>query len=68
MRQALDSLEASASDFDAMTIGTVAAGCALGYLDFRFADRKWRDGRPKLAAWFESTMKRPSFQQTIPKG
>jgi glutathione S-transferase len=49
-----------------MTIGTVAAGCALGYLDFRYADRAWRNGRPKLAAWFETVGKRPSFQQTMP--
>lgn len=66
--QALDFLEQNAADLDAMTIGSVAAGCALGYLDFRYADRKWRDGRPKLAAWWEQAGRRPSFEKTAPKG
>ena len=66
--QALDFLEANAPDLDAMTIGSVGAGCALGYLDFRFGDRQWRNGRPGIAAWFETMSKRPSFQNTVPKG
>jgi glutathione S-transferase len=66
--QALDVLEASVAELDGMTIGTVNAGCALGYLDFRFGDRAWRAGRPRLAAFFESMMKRRSFQETVPKG
>ena len=32
---------AGASDVD---LGQIAVGCALGYLDFRFADMDWRDG------------------------
>ena len=34
-----------------LTIGHVAIGVALGYLDFRFDELHWRDGRPRLAAW-----------------
>ena len=64
--QALDFLEANARDLEGLTIGTVSVGCALGYLDFRFADRRWREGRPKLAAWFETTRRRPSFEKTVP--
>jgi glutathione S-transferase len=40
----------------------VAAACALSYLDFRFADRPWRDARPRLAAFYEAFAKRPSMQ------
>ena len=36
-------------------IGQIAIVCALGYLDFRFADLAWRDGRGRSAAWFESS-------------
>src|SRR5215470_18019403 len=36
---------------DPLTIGHIAIGIALSYLDFRFDDLRWRDGRPHLAAW-----------------
>ena len=35
------------------TIGEIATGCALGYLDFRYPELAWREGRPKLAEWYE---------------
>ncbi|MFD0388861.1 hypothetical protein ACFQ4K_15370 [Tistrella bauzanensis] len=38
----------------------------MGYMDFRFADDAWRDGRPKLAAWFAVFGARPSMQATMP--
>ena len=66
--QALDVLERNSAELDPLDIGAVAVGCALGYLDFRYADRKWRDGHPKLAAWFERVSKRPSFAKTVPVG
>jgi glutathione S-transferase len=66
--QALDLLERNVGDLGGINIGTLAVGCALGYLDFRFADRRWRDGRPKLAAWFEPIASRPSFAKTVPVG
>ena len=66
--QALDSLEAEASRLgDAVTIGTITIGCALGYLDFRFAADDWRRGRPTLAAWYEKFAARPSMAATTPK-
>lgn len=65
--QALDFLEKNARDAEGLTIGSVAAGCALGYLDFRYADRPWRNAHPLLAAWFETMGKRPSFQKTMPQ-
>src|SRR6202043_3922482 len=34
------------------TIGHVAIGCTLGYLDFRFPNDGWRQRHPRLAAWY----------------
>ena len=50
-------------DFD---IGQVGAVCALGYLDFRFADWDWRSPHPRLAAWFKRISERPSVKATAP--
>lgn len=50
-----------------LTIGQIAAGCALGYLDFRFAHRPWRKKHPRLADWYASFAERPSMQATIPR-
>ncbi|GAB4188810.1 MAG: glutathione S-transferase family protein [Wenzhouxiangellaceae bacterium] len=44
----------------------IALGCALGYLDFRFADMPWRPDYPALAAWFEPLNQRPSFVRSAP--
>lgn len=69
--RALDDLEANAMDRLEGPFGmpAIAVGCALGYLDFRremggWAD--WREGRPRLAAWGEAFMKRPSMSATAP--
>jgi glutathione S-transferase len=35
-----------------VTLGTITTGCALGYLDFRFAHHDWRKAAPRLAAWW----------------
>ena len=67
-RRALDSLEAEADAFgEAVDIGTITIGCALGYLDFRYQDENWRAARPRLAAWFERLSKRPSMVRTVPQ-
>jgi glutathione S-transferase len=47
-------------------IGDIAAACALGYLDLRFAAEDWRAGRPALAAWYEGMAKRRSLRETQP--
>jgi len=66
--RAADQFEAEAATLDEpLTIGRVATGCALGYLDFRFPELDWRGGRPKLAAWYESFAQRPAMRQTTPK-
>lgn len=47
-------------------IGHIAIGCALSYLDFRFADEPWRPAHPQLASWHESFAARPSMLATVP--
>ena len=49
-----------------LSIADVAAGCTLGYLDFRFADIDWRTLHPLLAAYAEPILARPSFSATTP--
>ena len=56
-----DALAASAFD-----IGHIAIGCALYYLDFRFTDQNWRQGRPRLAAWHRDFAARPSVRASEP--
>jgi glutathione S-transferase len=45
-------------------IGHIAIGCALSYADFRFPDRPWRDGRPRITTWHASFAQRPSARAT----
>jgi glutathione S-transferase len=51
---------------DRVDLGTIAIGCALGYLDFRFASLGWREKFPKTALWFEVFAKRESMLATRP--
>lgn len=47
-------------------MGQVAVGAALGYLDFRHADRNWRSTHPALAAWYAAFAARPAMLATAP--
>ncbi|WP_019013591.1 glutathione S-transferase [Elioraea tepidiphila] len=63
----LDLLEREADSLmGPFTIGSITVGCALGYLDFRFAAEPWRETHPKLAVWFESASKHRAFVETAP--
>ena len=63
----LDDLERDAASLAGeLTIGGITIACALGYLDFRFADDAWRTGRPRLAAWFAEVSMRESIRTTMP--
>ena len=55
--------ELAASPF---TIGHIAVGCALSYLDFRFADEDWRTDHPRIARWHRDFCARPSVRATEP--
>ena len=62
---ALDA-EAAALGDAPVTIGHVAIGVALGYIDFRFPELAWREGNPHIAAWYETFAQRPSIRNTTP--
>jgi glutathione S-transferase len=47
-------------------LGTVALGCALGYLDFRYATLGWREKYPDTAVWFDRFGRRDSMMLTRP--
>jgi glutathione S-transferase len=47
---------------DAYSLADIALGCALGYLDFRFADLDWRVRYPNLDRHAQKLFKRPSFE------
>lgn len=62
----LDYLEQNADrlkdrSFDA---GHISIGVALCYVDFRVADLRWRETRPRLAAWHADFLARPSVVAT----
>jgi glutathione S-transferase len=46
------------------TLADIAAGYALGYLDFAVPDIEWRKGHPALARLAERLFARPSFGTT----
>ena len=48
------------------SLSDVAVGCALGYLDFRFAQTDWRASHPNLAKLSEKLALRTSFVDTKP--
>jgi glutathione S-transferase len=50
-----------------ITIGHIAVGCALGWLEFRCPDDHWRSKRPSLARWYETFARRPSMEATVPR-
>jgi glutathione S-transferase len=58
----VDALEEEADALAAsqFSIGHIALGVALGYIDFRFPELKWREGHPKIAAWHTTFEARPS--------
>lgn len=63
----LAELERHAKGFyDRVDFGTIAVGCALGYLDFRFASLAWREKFPDTSAWFERFGARDSMAATRP--
>ncbi len=49
-----------------LSLGQVAAACALGYLDFRLPRLDWRAGHPVLRDWFEGFSQRPSMVRSRP--
>ena len=50
-----------------MTLGDIACGCALFWLEFRLPEFRWRDDAA-LRAWAENLESRASFAATRPPG
>ena len=48
------------------SLADIAVGCALGYLDLRFADMAWRETHPNLARLHEKLSARAAFNETAP--
>lgn len=65
---ALSDIERQVSGFSEQPddIGLIAIGCALGYLDFRFAGLNWRASHPLTAAWFAVFDAHPAMAATRP--
>ena len=67
MVRALDMLQADPPP-NHLDIGAITVACALGYLDLRFASDAWREGRAKLAQWYEAMSARPEISGSAPPG
>src|SRR5687767_10989880 len=64
----VDTLEQEADALAAshFSIGHIAIGVALGYIDFRFPELAWRNGHLRLTTWYETFSARPSVKATEP--
>ena len=64
LRACVAALEGEADSLAAerFTVGHIAIGVALAYLDLRFAAENWRCGHPKLAAWHATFDARAAVQ------
>lgn len=49
-----------------LDLAQIAVACALGYLDFRFADLDWRTEHPGLSDFYRAFAQRPSMQSSAP--
>ena len=66
IERALAVLRAKPPALSAVTVGTIAVACALGYLDFR-KQVDWRAKYPALIPWLdEFRMKVPAYDRTRP--
>lgn len=64
--RSLDLLEAEPPS-QTLDVGSISVACALGYLTLRFSDEPWREGHPKLTAWFAEFGLNPCIARTKPK-
>jgi len=58
--------EAEALAGSPYSVGHLAIGVALAYLDFRFAALSWRTGHPRLAQWHETFNARSAVLANMP--
>lgn len=51
---------------DNYSLADIAVGCALGYLELRFTEIKWREKHVNLSRLYNKLLERNSFSSTIP--
>jgi glutathione S-transferase len=69
INRSLDALDADAGELlheGPVRTVEISVGVALGYLDLRFPQLAWREGRERLARWYHSFSQRPSMLATQP--
>lgn len=67
VRQGFDALEREAASFGAdVDLAQIAAGAAIGWVEFRNVLPEPRAGRPRLFAWYDAFRERPSMKATEP--
>lgn len=67
IRRALDELETAMAQPPACeSLAGLTLAIAVDYLDFRFPESAWREGRPGLLALYQAWAQRPSFTATAP--
>jgi len=54
------------TDYGPFTPEGVALACALGYCERRHTVFRWREGRDRLAQWYDAATARPAFADTLP--
>ena len=62
----LEEKEVDALAASRYSIGHIAIGVAIGYIDFRFPELAWRNGHPRLAKWYDGFAARPSVKVNAP--
>jgi glutathione S-transferase len=64
----LDWFENNESELNApIDLAQLALGSLLGYVDFRWPDRGWRERFSNVSTWFARLEQRPSFAMTRPE-
>lgn len=59
-------LETQLKVLSQLNMASVAAACAIGYVNLRLPQLGPRNHSPAVAKWFDEFSKRPSMQKTIP--
>jgi glutathione S-transferase len=63
---ALESAVARGAYAGRINAAQIVLGTALGLVEPRLPVWKWREGRPRLSAWYDAVAARPSFRMTEP--
>lgn len=63
----LDTIEREITALETgLTLAHISTGIGCGYMDFRYPEDNWRNGRPRVAEWYQNFAVRPSMVKTVP--